>query len=333
MIEAFEIGIKLALDNGVAVGIAAIRQDLDALDRAVASSAAGLLTLRRLSESGAASAPAQSPSPPLVSPSIPAPTGAAAEPTARPFRASDIAPAPLPAPSPATPIEPTPSAPRPVTAPAAAGLASQPPPVQTAAPAGQLASPRPTIPAAAAIANAAPVPARHSAPRSIPSLITVASLPEPWATGPIPIAQPEPKPTPAAPTIAPRPITLAMGRMMRSPSAAPLSTPPQPGPPPPPDADFAPMAHRQVAPAAPAPRLARPDRPDPFPPQTDSPAPSGSARDHTPGALHGELILDGVRLGRWMSDRLARAADRPQSGTTGFDPRVSPSYAGAPNGS
>lgn len=93
------------------------------------------------------------------------------------------------------------------------------------------------------------------------------------------------------------------------------------------------MAHRQVAPAAPAPRLARPDRPDPFPPQTDSPAPSGSARDHTPGALHGELILDGVRLGRWMSDRLARAADRPQSGTTGFDPRVSPSYAGAPNGS
>ena len=49
MIEAFEIGITLALDNGVASGIAAIRQDLDALDRAIASSSAGLATLRRLS--------------------------------------------------------------------------------------------------------------------------------------------------------------------------------------------------------------------------------------------------------------------------------------------
>ena len=33
MIDAYTIGITLALDNGVAAGIAAIRQDLAALDR------------------------------------------------------------------------------------------------------------------------------------------------------------------------------------------------------------------------------------------------------------------------------------------------------------
>ena len=58
MIDAYEIGISIALDNGVAAGIAAIRQDLDALDRAVANSATGLANLGRLSASLAATMPA-----------------------------------------------------------------------------------------------------------------------------------------------------------------------------------------------------------------------------------------------------------------------------------
>ena len=46
MIDAYTIGITLALNNGVADGIAAIRRDLAALDRAVDASAAGLAQLR-----------------------------------------------------------------------------------------------------------------------------------------------------------------------------------------------------------------------------------------------------------------------------------------------
>ena len=46
MIDAYTIGITLALNNGVAEGIAAIRRDLAALDRAVDASAAGLMQLR-----------------------------------------------------------------------------------------------------------------------------------------------------------------------------------------------------------------------------------------------------------------------------------------------
>jgi hypothetical protein len=39
--------------------------------------------------------------------------------------------------------------------------------------------------------------------------------------------------------------------------------------------------------------------------------------------------MDGVRMGRWMSEQLSRAASRPPAGGTGFDPRQSPAWAGA----
>ena len=50
MIDAYTIGITLALNNGVSEGVAAIRRDLEALDRAVDASAAGLAHLRQAAE-------------------------------------------------------------------------------------------------------------------------------------------------------------------------------------------------------------------------------------------------------------------------------------------
>ena len=63
MDDAYVIGIRLALDNGVSAGVSAIRGDLAALDRAVAASSAQLEALRRaaatvLLPAGPAPAPA-----------------------------------------------------------------------------------------------------------------------------------------------------------------------------------------------------------------------------------------------------------------------------------
>lgn len=49
-------------------------------------------------------------------------------------------------------------------------------------------------------------------------------------------------------------------------------------------------------------------------------------------SIHGTLYLDGVSLGHWMIDHLTNEATRPTTGMTGFDPRVTAAYPGAPIG-
>jgi hypothetical protein len=46
----------------------------------------------------------------------------------------------------------------------------------------------------------------------------------------------------------------------------------------------------------------------------------------------GDVLLDGMRLGRWMSRELARQAGGPQASATLFDPRTSPAWPGALQG-
>jgi len=46
--------------------------------------------------------------------------------------------------------------------------------------------------------------------------------------------------------------------------------------------------------------------------------------------LHGEILLDGVALGRWITRYLERQVSRPPAGVTGVDTRMSPSWPGAP---
>jgi hypothetical protein len=55
-------------------------------------------------------------------------------------------------------------------------------------------------------------------------------------------------------------------------------------------------------------------------------------RDSQNGPRQGDVYLDGSRLGRWIADRLAGDAGGPQSGITGFDPRLGATWPGASQG-
>lgn len=66
-------------------------------------------------------------------------------------------------------------------------------------------------------------------------------------------------------------------------------------------------------------------------------APARAAAAPPPRETHegppgGDVFLDGVRVGRWMGQHLAGAAVRPQSGASGFDPRLSPGFPGTLQG-
>jgi|GEM_PF-3633511 len=52
----------------------------------------------------------------------------------------------------------------------------------------------------------------------------------------------------------------------------------------------------------------------------------------TERAIEGRLEIDGALLGRFVAEHLAREAGRPPSGMTGFDPLLSPEWAGALQG-
>ena len=66
-------------------------------------------------------------------------------------------------------------------------------------------------------------------------------------------------------------------------------------------------------------------------PQMDSSAPP-SAGGGESGPSRGDVYLDGTRMGRWIADRMAREAGRPQGGSTGFDARMGPAWNGTMQG-
>lgn len=68
------------------------------------------------------------------------------------------------------------------------------------------------------------------------------------------------------------------------------------------------------------------------PPSVDPTLPSAVPPPSEPPstASQGDVYVDGSRLGRWMTDRLVKAADLPRAATTGFDPRMTPTWPGAP---
>ena len=88
---------------------------------------------------------------------------------------------------------------------------------------------------------------------------------------------------------------------------------------PPPTAVPAPMSVQ--APVCPAPAAQA---------LTTPAAPVAATLSSTP--MQGDVYLDGARVGRWMSDQLAREADGPQAGITGFDPRLGPAWPGSLHG-
>jgi hypothetical protein len=159
---------------------------------------------------------------------------------------------------------------------------------------------------------------------------------------------------PAAIPMPARPPTVARDN---SPPPPRLSLPPAPGPDPvampramavlPSDSHSQPLSSPRIAdaprqpatpqvgqPVAPIP-LSRPQAPtsptaaEAISPVASRPAPEAPTAD--PPAF-AEIHLDGQALGRWLTRQLEARLNRPPAGTTGFDPRMTPTWPGAPTG-
>ncbi len=371
MIEAYEIGIKLALQDGISDGIAAIRRDLGSLDQAIAQTALRLDALQRIGAQALAASQGrveQAVSGPL--PRRPAAVVMPPPPLGEPET--------LAAPSPAevAPVGPT-------RASAARVLASAPVPAPSAlmpageaGPASQPVSPRPGVVVAPAVVRPA-TPAAESAQGvtgpKLPERLPVAPVPravlpgEPAGTGPGVVRQVVPE-LRATGFVAPAG-ERSQGRVLQ---------PTVPGVAPPALASLAPVvppvpvSRTPIAPQAPAEpgsraaarlpqvrtgetrgvRLPRPAAvPDvptmrmspvtgvpaalapPVSPAASRPAPSyappASSSRAKESSMRGDVFLDGARVGRWMSEQMARDAGRPNTGPTGFDPRRSAAWPGA----
>ncbi len=104
MAEAYEIGITLALQDGVSDGIAIIRRDLAALDRAIAATSANLAHLQQAKINPPPYAPASRPEPTLSPPTQTAEAVAVTIPTKR--QTIDVPPGIPPTNAPPTPAAP-----------------------------------------------------------------------------------------------------------------------------------------------------------------------------------------------------------------------------------
>ncbi len=383
MIDAYTIGITLALEDGVSAGLATIRADLAVLDRTIAGTAAGLLALRRLGQQVSqvglgdirpspsnAPPPARSAPVALTPAPLAAPASEAGTPDsvlsdrgtpARPDRKAPAAPAAMP------------DAPRPTSVPAIEKQSPVPPPsvhiLSAEPPKGKTGESRSR--AVSEFAPRQPAPA----PRIIPDLPRVG----PTVTDAPPVRGPDQQ--------------LRNGAFVPEIADVPASAPPPPppravlnpaGPPPVPLVPMAPPSRLIFEQAADpvarpsrisvqtAPLPARPDAPEPpiqplpvipasgstaptskrrsvrapenrsnrwaqdghddaqasqRPPRpSDNDSNSNSNTEAAAGGLSGEISLDGLRLGRWMADALARMTERPPSGPTGIDPRAAPGW-------
>ena len=347
MIDAYTIGITIALEDGVSAGVAAIKQDLLALDRAIQATAAGLLALRRLGEQvgtvgggGSSTAASHAPS------TLPPAGGAPPAPDAAPPLDTDVTPRPIPAPSSppnypappkndarqqAIPTKPPLPVPEPVLQ-ASQTRAASPVRSQPTAPADL---PKPIDPEPAVQVHSIQLrPIADFAPRPLDArreLPLAAPAPDPLATEPV-----RPDPLPNAPVrdaeiISQRPLRLPRSASFLAAPAAPparVEPPRQPAP-----------ASREtdIEPPVPGPRTTSPPR---SAQETRSPPPRSSRQNfETPGAvppsprgdtkmagLSGDIMLDGSRLGRWVSDSLTKMVERAPSGSTGVDPRASPGW-------
>ncbi len=401
MEDAYVIGIRLALENGVSVGLAVIRQDLATVDQAIAATTAGLARLRQLAEATTSAAAAdlqrlsrpveprrrlaepasppsttgldpQRPDPRPVQSAAPSTTIVQVLPAAPPAAGREagrdrderrtLASPPTP-PGQYSPIPPV--APGPAAAPQAPAapvirIAPQSPQAAPVAPTldkpqakGTPFSdlPRPIAPARATDGPAAPYPVRAPAARALAGFAPA-------------IARPPPRPseTQRAPSVAAVRIDpTAAGKSVPAAQAAPSAGPPaaprlhtqiehhrriagkeerggerqaraNPASPP----THAAFAPNLAAPAAFAgPQRAAPSSPAAFAPQAASQFPAAApppASAHAAGPSQGDVILDGTRVGRWFSDRLAKEAGRAPAGSTAYDPRMGIAWPGALQG-
>lgn len=338
MEDAYVIGIRLALDNGVSEGVAAVRGELAALDRAVTASAAQFAALRRAAASvllpAAPTAGAEAPALPKVPER--APVGADDAAVAGGGRGEVVvAPHGLPRFCDAAGLV--------GQAPAAASGAGR----SVAADAmrsslSDVARPLGFVPMAGPPTMAPPV----AQPRAIVPLASADigalrgasdGLPKAWDLATIGrfglAARPVRETSDATrPRDDRRPGGAEAGEQVAPPAQPSLAGPAT--------ASFAAFAapHLPPAVASKEPANDRTGAPSSPPRPATGAAPGMGpalpsavppAAAETSRSMSGDVFLDGTRVGRWMSERMERDAGRPPVGPTFFDPRQSPAWAGA----
>jgi len=321
MIDAYEIGIQLALQDGVSAGLEVIGRELAEVDRAVAATSAGLqsLTLAAQGAVRAASAatgvqipataqvpstedesqaatqtqvPARLPPRPLAGSTAPV---AEVQVAGQGTVATHTAPASLVR-------EPASAAPRRVTV-SAPVIAPQSFPAIAPVEAGRSVAPRRSAPAPELVFHAE---------KPEPSATVISEVPSsPQAIAPVASAQErEPMRASLAQAIAPRARREAILGTGQGPRAVPFNV------------------------AATVPRsAATPGSAG----ESGAAAPRGagiteSAVAPRPRPRHdgnndmGSVMLDGRLVGYWLSEQMAREASRPPGGTSFFDPRQTPAW-------
>jgi hypothetical protein len=329
MEEAYVVGIRLVLENGISGGLSSIGRDLATFDRALAATTGNLQALRDLGAGLAMPAAAGQPAREQGRPQAEArePT---AEPSDRPARAEALTPQ-LPASAPALLV----------TAPAGGESTAV-----------SVPSPRDGFSDNLPVWGAMQAMPLREAPDSHAPVVATAPLP----TAPPPPERVAPAAQPAgfrtmmryadfAPAAPPGPVavseTLSAGAREGAASAVEteatqvprradvmvalhqhFARPGEGGPLPPSLApEQAEVAPRIEAPLRLAPTLA-----------ASQPAAAPVASSAAAGPVQGDVYLDGTRMGRWMADHLAREADRPQTGVTGFDSRLGLAWPGSMHG-
>lgn len=361
MEDAYVIGIRLALENGVSAGVATIRDDLIKLDRAIAASTANLRQLQAVASGTTTAAlgqtqpprppdqkqpitaevlppPAPSPAPRQIADTPPqAPAAIAApEKAALPQRVqamhepAEAAPRSTETLQPATATSPRPAAPpleNHLASPQLITISSQ-----NAAPQTERAAALPSAPPMRPTSVPPPQPARQtSAPDASRSQAPAAPRPPPPAMLPILVSAPTPRETSAdIPPTRTNPARETPSAPSPSPGTpASARNPSTPAAPRAPTAPFITVAAR----TAPVKTIAAPmPWPAQIAPSAALPPAAPKSASSSSGPTSGDVYLDGARLGHWMASNLARSAGRPPSGTTGFDPRLGVTWPGTQSG-
>jgi hypothetical protein len=317
MEEAYTIGIRFALDDGVSAGIAVISNDLVMLERAVTGSEMKLARLHAFSSSAERSAAADIVRPAKQGAAVIGPLGPPANMTQPGNRAQLVVVPQLLPTRQAAPVARVPAAP-------SLGMdllsditdlarTSMGPPKRDDAPQAAALAPNDVL-----LIEHHEHLASHEAEREgAPPLTPLLTMPTSFA--------PDAK---LMPMVQSRGTDFAGWSPVQPPGkefggwSAPVVPP------------VSPVVSSQigpstaVAPVATMPTVTMPTAAS----QAPAPVPTTVVAQHpaqaTSGPSQGDVFLDGIRVGRWMTNMLAREAARPQSGATPFDARMGPSWPG-----
>ncbi len=321
MIDAYEIGIQLLLQDDVSAGLAIINRELAEVDRAIAATSAGLSNLVQGAEPITRAATSVARDGAATSRAAHADV-AAADATSAP--AASVTAAPVQVSSPAA--GPTIAS---DLASALTGAAREKPSKNSSSAAVSSAAPQNVVAVAPVVAispekvereldSAGAKPTLSAAEPASPQKVTVPSAPTPIASAASPVRRTQPIGRAAAAASVQQSFTASIARAV-APSTEALGSSGKVSP--------GPIAVEQVARQTAAPWLGV-DHKAAAPTggfAERAVAPPSSQRERGDGGM-GIVMLDGRLVGHWLSEQMARTASRPPGGTSFFDPRQTPAW-------